>query len=354
MNRDAGRGNQLFVTVRLEDGRQLPFSVDTGSADTIIDTSLKPGLGNPIDSVRLFNFGVESFANRYPAPKLYLGNTLLKVTGGVVIASPMRTLAGADPAHPLMGILGMSVLRNYCIQLDFASGKIHFLDGERVKQKIPGTPFPLHDLGDGCFSIADNPAGVKGSWSLIDTGCNYDGWLAAPLYSEWTNVARLPSGGEARYPAGVLAGQSFAGLFHVQRLEPAVTDDSHLQANGLGLHFLARHLVTFDFAGRTMYLKRTSDGPLPPEGVGSARKFLMKLKSQGQLPGWPREDKRETLLDPYAYPDPDTIIFSVHFEAESPVCRYTVVRNATRNQWKLQKAQRRDRTGKVLEEFPLR
>jgi hypothetical protein len=34
--------------------------------------------------------------------------------------------------------------------------------------------------------------------------------------------------------------------------------------NGIGLRFLARHLVTFDFPKRTMYLKRTSIGPLTP------------------------------------------------------------------------------------------
>jgi hypothetical protein len=33
--------------------------------------------------------------------------------------------------------------------------------------------------------------------------------------------------------------------------------------NALGLSFLARHLVTFDFPGRTMYLLRRSIEPLP-------------------------------------------------------------------------------------------
>ena len=35
-----------------------------------------------------------------------------------------------------------------------------------------------------------------------------------------------------------------------------------IQINSLGLRFLARHLVTFDFPNETMYLKRTSIGPL--------------------------------------------------------------------------------------------
>src|SRR5450759_5959578 len=45
LNKDAGRGNKLIVTLRLESGEALPFFVDTGAGGTVFDASLEPRLG---------------------------------------------------------------------------------------------------------------------------------------------------------------------------------------------------------------------------------------------------------------------------------------------------------------------
>ena len=44
INKDAGRGNLLFVTLRLESGEELAFFVDTGSTFTSFDKSLESKL----------------------------------------------------------------------------------------------------------------------------------------------------------------------------------------------------------------------------------------------------------------------------------------------------------------------
>jgi hypothetical protein len=41
MNKEAGRGNWLYVTLRLESGEGLPFFVDTGLSVTLLDKSLQ-------------------------------------------------------------------------------------------------------------------------------------------------------------------------------------------------------------------------------------------------------------------------------------------------------------------------
>ena len=45
LNKGAGRGDNLFVRLRLETGEELLFLVDTGSPCTVLDKSLEPELG---------------------------------------------------------------------------------------------------------------------------------------------------------------------------------------------------------------------------------------------------------------------------------------------------------------------
>ncbi len=52
MNKEAGRGNWLFVTLRLESGEELPFFVDTGMTLTLLDKSLEPKLGKRLGTGR--------------------------------------------------------------------------------------------------------------------------------------------------------------------------------------------------------------------------------------------------------------------------------------------------------------
>jgi hypothetical protein len=42
MNKEAGRGGHLIVTLRLENGEEIPFQVDTGAPITVFDKSLEP------------------------------------------------------------------------------------------------------------------------------------------------------------------------------------------------------------------------------------------------------------------------------------------------------------------------
>ena len=77
MNRDAGRGNWLFVTVRLDSGTKLPLLVDTGTPVTLLDKSLAPRLGKRLGTLTFREFDVRQKSGIYAAPKLYLGNTPL-------------------------------------------------------------------------------------------------------------------------------------------------------------------------------------------------------------------------------------------------------------------------------------
>src|SRR5437870_678562 len=59
LNKEAGRGEHMRVTLHLKSGREIPMMVDTGSPDTMLDKSLDPQLGKRL--------GKETF--RFPAMK---------------------------------------------------------------------------------------------------------------------------------------------------------------------------------------------------------------------------------------------------------------------------------------------
>jgi len=171
-------------------------------------------------------------------------------------------LSATEPHRPIQGILGMDCLRHYCLQLDFAANKMRFLDPARPGTKDLGKAFPLtFSSGPLYVFVDDKLLGVRGANSLVDTGTWSDGALESTLQEAmeepkvvWTNHLTTSVGGrehEAVFPEGEFGGEIYPFLI----LTP------HFR-NIIGLRFLARHLVTFNFPKRTMYLLRRSVGPL--------------------------------------------------------------------------------------------
>ena len=362
MNKDAGRGGLLLVTFHLADGEKLPLVVDTGAPWTMLDKSLEPKLGRRFDTGTFWNFGAPQEVRAYAAPKLYLGKALLRTTGTNVVTFDRNKLADHD-WFPFMGFLGMDVLQNYCLQLDFTAGKIRFLDGEHANKKNWGQPFPLTDIGNGCFSIAENLTGVKSVGSLIDTGCNTSGWLRPELFQQWTN--QDSADGEIHSPDGKLGGEIYHDLdFRVLDAKLISTNDPLNSLNGIGLRVLAQNLVTFDFPNRTMYLKHISDWPLVDKKTTatakamakSTLKFLIQLHRNDQLPGWSQNVHGRTTEFHFNHDDSpylDSATMSILKNGDSSVYHYTVIRTSKRGPWKLQKAWRTDSDGKTLEEYPV-
>jgi hypothetical protein len=126
--------------------------------------------------------------------------------------------------------------------------------------------------------------------------------------------------------------------------------DVDVGINAIGLRFLARHLVTFDFPNRTMYLKQTSTGPFLDEGFTTAVAFLKKLKESGEQPGWSKTDHGTLRVENHA--DLDTFGFVVRKAGDASVYHYVVTRASNDSPWKLQKAWRTDKKGLILETFP--
>ena len=126
----------------------------------------------------------------YAAPKLYSEKVPLKV-GPIVVACDFQKLSSAA-GRRVMGVLGMDCLNHYCIQLDFAAGKMRFLDSSQAEAAKPGKAFPLalSNLGQ-TKSNAFRPyihlsslLGGPVTNLMIDTGLDIDGGLEPGLLRE--------------------------------------------------------------------------------------------------------------------------------------------------------------------------
>ncbi len=270
MNKGAGRGSWLIVALRLESGEDLPFLLDTGAPITLLDESLEPKLGERLETMSFSSpAGGNQESGVYLAPKLYLGTALL--TTDRYIATYPCTRLSARSHQRIMGILGMDCLRHYCVQIDFHAGEIRFLAPDHLNTAELGKAFPLtfsnkrQNFPPVLSSSGQNDSthfiqhvGLVGGTttnSLIDTGDNVDGAVEnGAIRGHYLTrfVHSLIKFRAVRLQKCLWDGQMYTNL-KVQ---------TGPDANRLGLRFLARHLVTFDFPNQTMYLKQTSVGPL--------------------------------------------------------------------------------------------
>ena len=261
INGEAGHGGSLVVNLQMA-GEELPFILDTGTSGTVFYRSMAPKLGQPIGTARIKHWGVFTTENIYVMPKLSLGGVPL--IGGDKTVTVGRDAPPDGSRGQPVGILGYDCLRHYCVQLDFAAGKLRFLDEEHANKSDWGRAFPIVPLNenDGRPAVAENLLGQHGPHSLIDSGFTGGGWLMTNTFQQWTNRSMPQALGESRSPHGAFAGEKYPLL---------PLDCLGVESDGIGLGFLARHLVTLDFPNHTMYLRRQSIGPVPAPGEPGAR-----------------------------------------------------------------------------------
>lgn len=249
LEKSVGRGMMLQIKIHLEDGTEFPCALDTGSPTSLLPASAERILGPLLGSGRFSTLESPEASHVYAAPKIYLGNTLLE-TGS--------TIATWDNPE---AILGMDCLCHYCVQLDFAARRMRFLDPEHVDIGGLGKAFPLVNSPyvmikhAGLFQLCNGNL-------LVDTGCFADAYLdplifgvalrgqfAGPVPMKGRFDVKTPDFAEV--PKCVWDGATYTDL----RIGKG-------PQNLIGMRFLARHLVTFNFPKGVMYLKRVTSAPL--------------------------------------------------------------------------------------------
>lgn len=282
-DRSAGRGDGIFVILRTEQGEELLFNVDTGCPYTVLDRSLEPQLGKRIGKTRIrwiFQKPVPTYI--YRSPKLYSADVQL-LMGPKVLTDDVRS---HFPDRPVKGILGMDCLANYCVQLDFNSGEMRFLDNAALAPAELGTALPLTIQHYALTRFgAIRFIGGKGAAAYanmdffhdrrlrtsVDTGLlgNVDMAMEPKIFRHVLKTDRPDwiqgiTNASITRAAGFLEAPSELGT--IRRLVCGeLSKKQGLFQVSVGSLFLGRYLTTFDFPNNTLYLKPTDTSAPAPD-----------------------------------------------------------------------------------------
>lgn len=261
---DANDANFIFLPVRF-DGEEYLFCLDTGSTTTIFDASLKDKLGKRIlwPKKGTVAGGKSIKVEYFPTPHAYLGPLNLK--GRTIIGVVDLEQVSSALAKKAHGIIGMDFLKKYIVRIDCDRATVSFLKSRRdtgifsflqpENNEHPewGQPLSIkYEFRSGLPLVKGRIGNDIPVNFMIDTGnvspyC--DGDLKSSIFKKVRSKVELQT--KEDFNKAAMIDKFSIGSFEYR-------DAVFYQSNysSLGLEFLRRHLVTFDFPNRKMYLKK--------------------------------------------------------------------------------------------------
>ena len=367
--------DHIYIQLRLENGKEIPVIVDTGSTSTVLDKSLEPLLGNCLGTQKAdFPFFGERVLNVYRTPKLFLAGTPL-LTDRRIFAVDLKMI---QEDRPIMGMLGMDCLRNYCLQINFADHKIHFLDPDQPGIGSRAVKYLVkYKSYDGIPWIHGRFFGQSSARWEIDTGCTADiAPTPKPLREMQVQTSNhLVLFGHKNSTNG-FPPEVFWFYPNIIFNQEACTNFMWTDAHGnnlIGLRFLSRHLTTLNFPKRTLYFEPGDAESLADTSnltnfVGNsfgnaiyafstrATQFLADLAKKHQLPGLSENDRGTIAMNQILngitnYPI--SVVFVAIKKKDKHQYHYTVSQPSQTSPVKLQRAWQTDAKGHLLQEYPV-
>lgn len=253
----------------------VPVYTVGGKSDFILDTGAtlsmySSALDWPSEPVKVENVRTSSRDREVPLyrrPPTRIGS--LDVPGNDLVVAIDFTELSSVWGRQIDGLIGMDVLSRYVIQFDFDARFVRFLDA------VPadcGTRIPLGLSPQKQPMIQVEVAGEQITVG-IDTGSTRElnvrltRWrqLQSQNRLSRTRVIKLASAGGIAY-----SNQALIDGFKVAEHSFDKIQIGTSQVESIGVGFLARHLVTFDFPNKAIYLKpgKLFSTPLPRDASG--------------------------------------------------------------------------------------
>lgn len=247
-------GRLIVLPVRMG-GLDFHCVVDTGATLSSFDIRLKGSFGPPTGTRTLTTPAGRMNATTYDWPAATLGGQVLQ-SRQPIVGLDLAELRRATNQN-VLGVIGIDVLTHNRVQFDFERGVLRFLEQLPDEPVKLGRKIPIEFFNDGSAylngSVGDDAA-VK---FVIDTGSQGNS-LEESVFD------RLAETGEIQLGAD-FASVTVAGIFQGERgklsnltVGPFSHENlrvSRINFNSLGVRYLSRFLVTFDFPDRCVYLK---------------------------------------------------------------------------------------------------
>lgn len=248
-------GDPILLPVRFK-GKEHLFALDTGSSHTVFDISFKHQLGKAKRIEKGFTAGGPMKAEFFDAPVAFLGPFNMQECGKVAcIDLHMFSLMGG---RKISGIVGLNFLRDYVVQIDFDKGSLLFLESTMGRPGLGEELASYYDSLGVLRIVADIGDGIKVGF-IIDTGYMSTGAIDRRIFEKIVLDGRIRTS-ESLFEtaAGTIRqreariGNFSMGSFEYKDL--ILSESNRLCC--LGLSFLSRHIVTFDFPNGKVYFKK--------------------------------------------------------------------------------------------------
>jgi len=253
-------GDLILLPVRFKDKEYL-FCLDTGSSHTVFDTSLKHELGDAKRIERMITLGNPIMAEVFDAPEAFLGPLNLQDCGEVTcIDLKMLSLV---VGKKISGFIGMNFLKEYAVQIDFDKRTLSFLQPVEGQHSHWGRELAIIYDALGWPRITGHILdGIKVDF-VIDTGAAATtGALDRKIFKKILSKKEIKTSEALSATASGIVrsreariGNLSIGSFEYQDL---IFGEGNWWSY-LGLSFLSRHIVTFDFPNSRMYLKKSKE-----------------------------------------------------------------------------------------------
>lgn len=258
----AKEGRFILLPVRFE-GKTYQFLLDTGASICFFDEPFRERLGRPVRTTTV-DVGETRKSKVYTAPEAFLGPLNLKESKSVMCfdMKMLRQVMGLE----MRGVIGMSVLCKYVLQIDFDRGKLLLLDPDYRKHPEWGSAVPIRFHKGVPVVVARMPASIKADF-LVDTGYGGSGNLTKPLFDYIVEEKNLKTTEGFTETIAGTARKRFAKIAHISVGKFTCRDFTIGEGNHyvLGLGWLRRFRVTFDFHNGKMYLKKGARFDQPDE-----------------------------------------------------------------------------------------
>lgn len=256
----------LFAEVRVNGRGPFRFFLDTGAGASCLDDRVARELGLArVGTVEARGVTGTADVSFVLADSLAIGPVTLRAQN--LVALPLSDLPGGRDRR-FDGILGYSFFSRFVVRIDYEDSTISLWDPGAFSPPAGAVPVPISLEGN----VPSAEGVVNGRFSgsfRVDTGSNATLDLHGPFVAEHgfldaaARVAHRPFAGIGGIDVGTVTRlESFSiGPYAVREPIAGLSRGgegafaSRLTAGNVGSGFLRRFTVTFDYAGRRMFLE---------------------------------------------------------------------------------------------------